>query len=119
MTKTEAKSWLDQMTDDQRVQMVMEHRELKQHLCAQTLCIPTGTDDWIIRAIREAAQLRHAQNALRAVIRGTLNILNEAHERTLPTICYNCQGNKTVNGESCCICKGTGAAKHIELRDYL
>lgn len=105
----EAEKVLDSMKREDLIQLVRDHYKLKQHLCAQTLVVPTGCDDWMDRAIERAAHLRECEIQLRKVIDGCGLILSDAKWATKKTVCTNCRGTGIVQGDSCCICRGTGA----------
>lgn len=109
MTRDEAEKWFDRMGRDAQITMLIEHDKLRQHLCAQTLGVPTGADDWVSRAVERGQHLRECENQLRQVISGCGTILAAAQWATKKTICTNCRGSGVIAGESCCICRGTGA----------
>jgi hypothetical protein len=112
MTRDEAKRWLKGMDEDKLISMVLEYDTMKQALCAQTLSIPTGTDDWLDRSLRRAEQLRECEAQLRALIHTTTAALEQAAWRVNIRVCTNCMGRKTTgkgaDEHSCVICDGTG-----------
>lgn len=109
MTTAEAKTWMERMTTEEIAKLLCEHQSLKQALCAQTLLVPTGTEDWIQRALFSAERLRETERQFRKLVHGATELLEEAVWRSNFRTCPNCMGRKlTSNNESCCICKGTG-----------
>jgi hypothetical protein len=112
MTEKEAKGWLDHMDEPKLIKMIMEYDTMKQALCARTLSIPTGTDDWLERSILRAQQLRECEIQLRVLINTTSAALEQASWMSLIRTCTNCMGRKTTGkGDeecSCAICGGTG-----------
>ena len=108
MTKEEAESWLTNLDHDKLVQILQEHRELKNGLCERILGIPCGSDDWIMRSFRKADHLRKCEKQLRITMAGMVKLMEESSLNTLITSCPNCMGSKTINDESCCVCYGTG-----------
>jgi hypothetical protein len=115
MTEKEAEKYYEEMpTAKQRkmaIKLMVENHQLKQALCAQTLGIPTGADDWIMRSVRKAEQLRECEHQLRKIIYEESELLEEVKWRTQFRECSNCMGQKTIGGESCVICGGTGLYK--------
>ncbi len=108
MNIDEAKDWLDQMSEEQQVQIIKDHHQLKQELCAKILGVPTGCDDWVNRSLKRAVNLRSCEHHLRVLITGTSTLLEQAKWDTFIEECSNCQGTKRVQGEPCCSCQGTG-----------
>lgn len=109
MTIQEAIAYASTMTAEQVAQKLVEHHRLKQALCAQTLGVPTGAEDWILRAIRNATKARHAERTLFEVMRTVESLISEARYRVEDIVCGNCLGTGLMSGESsCACCKGTG-----------
>jgi hypothetical protein len=111
MTPEEIEQWLDNTSREQLLKILSEYRTLKQHLCSQVLLIPTGAEDWIDRAIRRATTLRNCENQLTKVIHRGEELLAEARWEIRETVCTNCMGSGVIQGNSCVICRGTGARK--------
>jgi hypothetical protein len=114
MTKEEAKEWYDRLPEEERIQILMEHTQLKQHLCAQTLLIPTGTKNWVFRAIRKAEHLHECERQLRRIVNQGGEMIEEVRERAFRRQCSNCMGKGVTEShnsdpaQSCVICHGTG-----------
>lgn len=110
MTIDQTKEWNAKMTDEERVKKLHEWWQLKQILCAQTLLIPTGTDNWIDRAIRRADHLTECRSHLRKVLRGMTDLVEETTIREFRDFpeCTNCTGTGVVHGDSCLCCRGSG-----------
>lgn len=108
MTNIEAESWLDQMGREKAIQMVLEYHQLKQHLCAQRLSVPTGCADWVQRAVERTRHLCECEHQLRLIIDKGSALLLDAKWKTKHRACVNCRGTGRVNEESCVMCRGTG-----------
>lgn len=111
MTDKEASDYCNRLISENPAALAKIIREwhlLKQQLAAQTLGIPTGTDDWLNRTIHRAIRLRECEIQLHKIIRETSSLLAEAKWRAQDPVCFNCMGRTTVGEHSCCICHGTG-----------
>lgn len=108
ITDKEADEWISRIGPDGVRKVVKEYHSLRQGLCGQVLLVPTGSDDWVLRAIATGMRLQNAENALRKVIYGVENLCAEARNEVRETTCRNCTGGGRVGEHSCCICKGTG-----------
>lgn len=111
MNIEQTKEWYDRMTEAERVQKLHEWYQLKQHLCAQTLLVPTGTDNWIQRALRRAEHLSECRVLLRKVLRGMADIVEDTTLREFRDFpeCSNCTGTGMGSDKNACVCcRGTG-----------
>ncbi len=108
IARQDAERWLDGLEREGLITLIAEFYALKQNLCAQVLGIPTGTSDWVDRAIEQAENLRKRSNLLYRIIHRGLAELQEAQEVLLSEKCPNCRGEKTVGNETCVICHGLG-----------
>ncbi len=113
MTKEEAKHWFDGLTEEKIINLLIEHNDLKQALCARTLLIPTGADNWISRAIRRAEHLTECERQIRKVIFRGSELIEELKDKSSFRDCWNCFGTKVTREGSCVICQGTGLNKLI------
>lgn len=104
--KKEASEILGRMSADAKINMVIEYHALRQGLCANTLSIPTGANDWVSRSIDRAMHLRNCETQLRILYHEVSAAFEKAKWETKITECFNCRGEGTVNGETCCICMG-------------
>lgn len=112
MTDEQAKEVAATLTTERVAELLREHWQLKQCLCAQVLGVPTGAEDWISRAIARGDHLRNCEHSLRQTIAGITKLAEDADFHTSLRYCTNCMGRKTINGESCVICHGTGRSKY-------
>lgn len=111
MTLDEAKEYAATLPPEEIVQIVHEHYQLRQHLCAQTLLVPTGTDNWIVRAIRRAQHLTTCRSLLRKNLHTLAMLVEETtiEEFHAAPECSNCTGTgKGSDNNSCVICRGSG-----------
>lgn len=108
MTEEESVRIANNLSPLEVAEYVREHWQLKQCLCAQILGVPTGAKDWINRAMMRGDHLRSCEHSLKQAVFEIQKITNEAIWNTRIEYCINCMGTKTINGESCCICHGTG-----------
>ena len=109
ITDQHAKEWLEHLSKDELIQLLKEHTELKQGLCAQVLHVPTGTDNWVQRAIRRGIELYDNECRFRKLTYKMSEMLLDAKTRTRIEECINCSGTGQVTEEeTCSICKGTG-----------
>ncbi len=104
----EADEWIAGMKPDGIRKIVQEYHALRQALCAHVLLVPTGSDDWIDRAIKTAQRLKTGENAMRRLVYGVENLCAQARNDVRETACQNCMGRGNVGDDSCCICRGTG-----------
>ena len=103
------KEWWEKMSEEDKFKLFLEWRQMKQGLCAQTLCVPTGTEDFIARAIRRAEHLSRCEGQLQKQIASLKAMIIDTHQHTHMRECWNCMGRKrTTDDNSCCICGGTG-----------
>jgi hypothetical protein len=57
ITDQDAKKWYNNLTEEQKINIYKEWRELKQKLCSEILLVPTGCKDWVSRSIEEGKRL--------------------------------------------------------------
>lgn len=112
MTEEQANEIAATMPKERIVELLREHWQLKQCLCAQVLGVPTGADDWVSRAIARGDHLRNCEHSLRQTISGITKLAEDADWHTNLHYCTNCMGRKTVNKETCVVCQGTGRRKY-------
>lgn len=106
MTIEQTKKWYDGLSEEERVKKLHEWWQLKQILCAQTLLVPTGTDNWIARAIRRAEHLTACRGHLRSVLRTLAGVVEETTQKDFREFpeCHNCCGTGTTSDRNTCVC---------------
>jgi hypothetical protein len=116
MDKEQAQRIAKTITKEEIAELLVEHWQLKQCLCAQELGIPTGAVDWVKRSIRRGTHLRLCERYLEQTISLIRDAATDAEVHTLIKECDNCQGTKTVKTpdgeEKCVVCGGTGMRRH-------
>ncbi len=111
MTIEHTREWYATLTDEERIKLIHEHWQMKQILCAQTLLVPTGTANWLARAVRRAEHLTNCRQHLQRVLRdmsATVQDVTMREFREIPE-CHNCMGSGvTSDKEECVCCRGSG-----------
>lgn len=108
LTNKELDRWMKNMPQEKMREIVKQWDQLKQHLCARILLVPTGEDDWVQRSIDAAYKLKKNEEALRTLVYKTEIACAEARNSTRELTCTNCSGRGSHGEDPCSICRGTG-----------